>query len=59
MECLRIRRNIANTLKPGGEYGTALQAASFQGNTDNVTLLLDYRANANLQGEISAVSTPR
>lgn len=30
-------------------YGTALQAASFKGHTDIVTMLLQYKANVNLQ----------
>ncbi|GKU06983.1 unnamed protein product [Fusarium langsethiae] len=35
---------------PGGKYGNALQAASFNGNRDVVQLLLDKEADVNTQG---------
>lgn len=35
----------------GGEYGSALQAASFRGHTKTVRILLDHSADANVQGE--------
>jgi ankyrin repeat protein len=34
----------------GGEYGTALQAASRKGNLDIVKLLLEKQADPNIQG---------
>jgi ankyrin repeat protein len=39
----------------GGEYGTALQAASHQGNQEIVTLLLEKGADPNVQGATSAM----
>jgi ankyrin repeat protein len=37
-------------LPSGGEYGTALQAASYKGKLEVVTLLLQQGADLNLQG---------
>jgi ankyrin repeat protein len=34
----------------GGEYGSTLQAAAFQGHLEIVKLLLDHNADVNLQG---------
>lgn len=40
----------ANINAQGGEYGNALQAASFRGYKKVVTMLLDKGANINTQG---------
>jgi ankyrin repeat protein len=39
----------------GGEYGTALQAVSYQGHLEIVMLLLDKGADPNVQGATSAI----
>ncbi len=36
---------------PGGEYGSALQAASYRGNPEIVRLLLESGGDVNVQGE--------
>jgi ankyrin repeat protein len=43
---------MTNMIPAGGEYGTALQAASHQGNPEVVTLLLQKGAEPNVQGGI-------
>ena len=35
----------------GGQYGCALQAAAAQGSLKTVQLLLEYKADVNLQGK--------
>jgi ankyrin repeat protein len=39
----------------GGVYGTALQAASFEGHQEIATMLLEKGANPNVQGMSSAM----
>jgi hypothetical protein len=40
----------ANILIVGGKYGTALQAASYEGGLELVKLLLEREADVNAQG---------
>jgi hypothetical protein len=42
--------DVVLTVPPGGEYGTALQAASYQGNLGVVALLLEKGADPNTHG---------
>jgi hypothetical protein len=47
---LQRKSRIDRTTISGGKFGTALQAASFQGKLDIAELLLVKGANPNLQG---------
>jgi ankyrin repeat protein len=42
---------VTNSANQGGEYGTALQAASFWGRLEIVELLLEGGAKPDIQGE--------
>jgi ankyrin repeat protein len=50
---LKIIECIIQMIIAGGEYGTALYAASFTGKMDTVRLLLESGADPNLRGMVT------
>ncbi|KAJ7833979.1 ankyrin repeat-containing domain protein [Mycena olivaceomarginata] len=49
-ECLPVAANLKPRVNAGGNYGTAVQAASYEGHRETVALLLAKGADPNAQG---------